>query len=88
MASETAVSGVKKNDDIYISIEKGHEGVELEVQSTVYDLFGEQIVSVIRSVIEEQGITGIRVYAEDYGALDFVIRARMENAIARLKGGR
>lgn len=84
----TATSGTKKNDDIYIMIEEGYDGVQLEIQSTVYDLFGDQIVSVIQSVIQEQGITGIKVYAEDFGALDFVIRSRMENAIMRLKGGK
>ena len=88
MAARTATSGVKKNDDIYIMIEEGYDGIQLEIHSSVYELFGEQIVSTIQSVIQEQRITDIKVYAEDFGALDFVIRSRMENAIARFKGGK
>ena len=88
MAARTATSGVKKNDDIYIMIEEGYDGIQLELQSTVYELFGDQITSLIQSVLKEQGLTNVRVYAEDFGALDFVVRSRMENAIMRLKGGK
>ena len=88
MSTRTATSGVRKNDDIYILIEEGYDGIQLELQSTVYELFSNQITSVIQSVLKEQGLNNVRVYAEDFGALDFVIRSRVENAIMRLKGGK
>ena len=88
MSTRTATSGVKKNDDIYILIEEGYDGIQLELQSTVYELFSNQITSVIQSVLKEQGLNNVRVYAEDFGALDFVIRSRVENAVMRLKGGK
>ena len=63
MSTRTATSGVKKNDDIYILIEEGYDGIQLELQSTVYELFSNQITSVIQSVLKEQGLNNVRVYA-------------------------
>ena len=48
--------------------------------------FGDEILTVVRQVLREQGVEKASVNVIDRGALECVLRARVETAIARGKG--
>jgi citrate lyase subunit gamma (acyl carrier protein) len=77
-------AGTLESGDIHVEIEKGDEnGVEIDLQSTVASLYGRRIKEVICEVLKEQGITSAHVTANDKGALDCTIRARVSTALFR-----
>ena len=82
-----AEAGTTKNDDIYVQISPCDSGIELELQSTVEELYGEQIRTTAMQYLQELGVSAVSVKLEDHGALDFVIRARLETAVRRAAGG-
>jgi citrate lyase subunit gamma (acyl carrier protein) len=59
------------------------DGISIELESNVYETFGEQIKQVITDTLLEHGLKNVYVKAVDKGALDFTIRARMITAIKR-----
>lgn len=79
-----AKCGTLESNDIFIMvIPNENKGIEIELDSIVEKQFGSQIKNVIESKIKELGITSILVKAQDKGALDYAIRARVETAIKR-----
>ncbi len=74
-------SGTKEKGDVHVSIEKGER--DIIVKSKLERLYGE----AIRKTVEEM-TSGIeaRITVEDFGALDWVIRARIEAALRKFRG--
>lgn len=81
----TVWAGTLESSDIYITLEPTAQGVEVELQSVVINQFGEEIRSVIVDMLAEDGADCLRVRVVDRGALECVIRARMETALTRRK---
>ena len=81
-----SVAGTMESSDAYVELEPGANGIELELDSVVIQQFGDQIRCVVEEVFREQGVENARVKLVDRGALDCVIRARVETAILRAKG--
>ena len=81
-----AAAGTLESSDAYIEIEPGENGLEIQLESVVLGQFGESIDRTVRQVLAEQGVTDACVRVTDRGALDCVIRARIETAILRGKG--
>lgn len=59
--------------------------IELDLESIVIKQFGEQIRKVIMDTLIEIGVDSVTVKAQDKGALDYTIRARIKTAIDRAK---
>ena len=81
-----AFAGTMESSDVYVEIEPGEEGLEIELESVVIQQFGESIRQVVREVLEECNVKNAHVRVSDRGALECVIRARVETAIVRSKG--
>ena len=81
-----AAAGTLESSDVYVEIEPCDSGIELELDSVVIQQFGEDIRRVATEVLAEQGVTSAKLRLVDRGALDCVIRARVETAILRGKG--
>lgn len=81
-----ASAGTLESSDAYVELEPGCGGVEIEIDSVVANQFGAQIRRSVEEVLAEQGVGSARLKLVDRGALDCVIRARVETAIARAKG--
>lgn len=81
-----ASAGTLESSDAYVELEPGCGGVEIEIDSVVANQFGAQIRRSVEEVLAEQGVGAARLKLVDRGALDCVIRARVETAIARAKG--
>ncbi len=82
---KAASAGTMESSDAYVEIEPAQE-LEITLESVVGQQFGACITRSIREVLENCGVTGAHVRVVDRGALDCVIRARVETAVYRGKG--
>ena len=82
---KNATAGTMESSDVYVEIEPGTDGIQLQLESVVAQQFGESIKAVAREVLQEQGVEHANVRVVDRGALECVIRARVETAIIRGK---
>lgn len=81
-----SVAGTMESSDAYVELEPNDSGIELNIESVVAEQFGEQIRAAVEDVLEQQGVKNARLKLVDRGALDCVIRARVETAVVRAKG--
>ena len=80
-----AVAGSLESSDIFVEVSPA-EGYTLELQSSVMQQFGEEIRAVIGDVAQSLGVEDVHIRANDHGALECVIRARVETALWRAAG--
>lgn len=79
-----AVAGTMESSDIMVTLRPNENGgIEIDIQSDVKATFGDAIEATIREVLADFGVENAVVAVVDKGALDFVIRARMQCAICR-----
>lgn len=83
---QCASAGTFESSDAYVEIEPNSDGVSIEVESVVAKQFGTKIRSAVGDVLSENGVSAAKVRIVDRGALECVIRARVETAILRAKG--
>ena len=81
-----AFAGTMESSDAYVEIEPAEAGLQIQLESVVQAQFGEAIDGVIREVLAEFGVNNASVRVVDRGALECVIRARVETAVLRGKG--
>ena len=82
----SASAGTMESSDAYVEIEPGTDGVKLQLESVVMGQFGQSIEKAVRNVLEELDVKNANVRVVDRGALECVIRARVETAVLRGKG--
>lgn len=80
---KTAVAGTLESSDIQITLSKGNDGVQIDLESDVEKQFGKAIRKVITDILDQYKIVNVNVKAIDKGALDCVIKARMITAVQR-----
>ncbi len=84
---EPAHAGTLESSDLFVRvIPIEGEGIEIELESTVYEIYADAIkASILESAIALKA-TGIKIMVQDKGALDYVIKARVQAAILRAYG--
>ena len=82
----SASAGTLESSDVFVEIAPAENGIEIDLNSVVQAQFGDQILAVIREVLADCGVENAHVTVQDRGALDWVIRARVETAVYRGKG--
>ncbi len=82
---KAASAGTAEKSDLIVEVEPCEQGVEIELESVVKNQFGAAIEASVRDVLEQCGVKNARVKIADRGALDCVVRARVETAILRGK---
>ena len=85
MIVKNATAGTLESSDVYVQIQPGEGSLQLSVESVVANQFGDAIREVVEEVCAQQGVTDANVRIIDRGALECVIRARVETAILRGK---
>ena len=83
-----AVAGTMESSDAYVEIEPHEGGLQIQLDSVVMQsdvemMFGESILATTRQTLEELGVKDAEVTILDRGALDCVIRARVQCAACR-----
>jgi citrate lyase subunit gamma (acyl carrier protein) len=81
-----AVAGSLESSDIFLEVLPYPRDVEIELSSIVMNQYGDAIRNVIRDELERLGVVNAMVKANDHGALECVIRARVETAVRRAAG--
>ena len=83
---KAAVAGTMESSDCMVAIRPGDGSVDIELESDVKVMFGQSILATIQDTLAGLGVTSAEVEVRDRGALDCVIRARVECAVCRAAG--
>ena len=83
--TKNASAGTMESSDVYVEIEPA-ASLQVQLESVVLEQFGDEIRKVVHEVLQEQGVDGANVRVIDRGALECVLRARVETAVLRGKG--
>lgn len=76
-----AQAGTIESNDCLIMVSPSEE-VVIEIESIVFEKFGDAIEKTIRSVLDEQQVV-CKVKIIDKGAYDYTVRARLITALRR-----
>jgi len=82
-----ASAGTMESSDAYVEIEPAQGQLTVSLESVVQAQFGDAILAVANEVLREQGVESANVRIVDRGALECVLRARLETAVLRGKEG-
>lgn len=83
----SAVAGTLESSDVSISISPNDNNeIELILKSSVEKQYGKQIRKVILHTLENLEVKSAVVNVNDKGAIDCVIKARVETAVLRASG--
>lgn len=77
-----ALAGTLESSDALVRVAPSDE-LQIDVRSTVAAQYGTRIREVVAETLATLGVTEGLVSVEDKGALDFVIAARVQGAVAR-----
>lgn len=79
---KSAFAGTMESSDAFVEIFPAEE-LSVEISSIVAERFGDAIEKAVREQLAQCGVTAARVRIADRGALDCVIKARVETAVRR-----
>lgn len=81
---KNALAGTLESSDLLVKVAPAPgDGLEVVISSEVMHQFGVQIDSVVRETLRHLGVANGQIVVEDKGALDCVIRARVQTAVLR-----
>ena len=80
---QAAMAGTLESSDLMVKVSPVESGLDVVIQSEVYKQFGDRITEVVNETLSAFGINQGRIIIDDKGALDCVIRARVQAALLR-----
>ena len=81
---EAGRRGEKVRSDCWVRVEpKTRGGLKLSVRTKVEAMYGDAVRATCTKALEALGVKHAAVTVEDFGALDFVLMARVEAAVKR-----
>ena len=82
---QTGQAGTIESNDIMVTVAPATvgAGIKIELVSPVLKQYGRQMKIVIEETLKQRGVSDAMVHANDKGALDCTIRARVEAATDR-----
>jgi citrate lyase subunit beta/citryl-CoA lyase len=84
-SAEVGRRGADVRSDCWVKITLAESGgIELDLKSKVESMYGESTRQLVREELDALGVKNAKVEIEDFGALPFVITARVEAAARRL----
>jgi len=78
-----ALVGTLESSDLMVKIAPGAGELDIVIHSEVIKQFGDQIHQVVNATLRAMEVNQGLIIIEDKGALDCVIRARLQSAILR-----
>jgi citrate lyase subunit gamma (acyl carrier protein) len=79
-----AIAGTLESSDLLVKVgPSADEAREIVIQSAVIKQFGKQIKRVVEETLDRLSVSAVSIVIEDKGALDCVIRARVQAAVLR-----
>jgi len=85
----TAQAGTVESMDCLVTVSEAGPGtgISLSLAGASVARFSKAMDKAVRETLDNLDITDMTVSVQDNGALDLVLKARVEAAVARLKGG-
>jgi citrate lyase subunit beta / citryl-CoA lyase len=81
---EAGRRGEKVRSDAWVKVEpKARGGLKVQVRTKVEAMYGDPVRACCGRVLDALGVKNAVVTVEDYGALEFVLAARIEAAVKR-----
>lgn len=80
--TKNSVAGTLESSDAYVTVETA-DTLTVEVQSAVAAQYGQSIKESVLEVVKQMDMGPCKIMVQDRGALDCVIRARVETALRR-----
>ena len=82
---KSAQAGTVESSDILILLAPGDvgTGIKIELVSPTMQQYGKHIRNLISEILVAHGINDVQVHANDKGALDYTIKARLITALQR-----
>jgi citrate lyase subunit gamma (acyl carrier protein) len=77
------ICGNEKASDVLVTVDLNTVGISIEVISKLKGMYGELMEKSAKDAIAELGLENAKVTVQDFGALDFVIKARTKTAARR-----
>lgn len=86
--TKSAQAGTLESSDILIMVAPAEpgSGISIELVSPTIHQFGDQIREVITKTLLAEGVRDALVHANDKGAWDYAIEARVKAAVKRAIG--
>ena len=81
-----ATAGTLESSDAYVEIEPCDSGIFIQLESVVLEQFGDAIQQAVQEVLRDLDVKDAQIRIADRGALECVLRARVETAVLRGKG--
>lgn len=78
-----AIAGTLESSDAQVRIEPNNKGIEINIESSVIDQYGDQIKESVEEVLSRFDVDAVTITINDKGALDCTIRSRVETALLR-----
>lgn len=77
-----AMAGTLESNDVQVRVGPA-EGLYIDIDSIVFNQFGEQIRKAVLETLEDLGVSAGAVSLQDKGAIECTIKARVETAVRR-----
>ena len=77
------MAGTTGSNDIQSELSPCKDGIQIQLERVMKYLYEDSIRQTIHEMLQQFGVEHALVKAQDIGALDYTIRARMETAIKR-----
>ncbi|RYC48263.1 citrate lyase acyl carrier protein [Pectobacterium zantedeschiae] len=82
-----SLAGTFESSDLLVKVAPADGKLTVVINSEVIKQFGHQIKQVVNDTLKELGVQEGTVIVDDKGALDCVIRARVQSAVLRATDG-
>jgi len=83
------IAGFNKENDCLVKVDmKDKGGLIIRISSKLKRLFGKCMTKAVINAAQEMKIENAVIEVEDFGALDFVIKARVKTAVKRAQEAR
>ncbi|QDX30239.1 citrate lyase acyl carrier protein [Dickeya poaceiphila] len=81
-----ALAGTFESSDLLVKVAPAEGQLTVVINSEVIKQFGAQITQVVNDTLAALGVKAGTIVVDDKGALDCVIRARVQSAVLRAAG--
>ena len=86
MIKHTVTAGTTEKQDVMVTVSPG-ENIQIIIETTPHPRFCDTICEIVKQTLAELSVRDARVVVSDYGALKFVIQARVRAAIKKAGEG-
>jgi citrate lyase subunit gamma (acyl carrier protein) len=84
---EPAHAGTLESSDAFVRVMPSEsEGIAIELESSVAEIYGEAIEALVLQTVQAMKVNNVKLVIQDKGALDYVIKARVQTALLRATG--